>query len=183
MKINKKGFTLIELLVVVLIIGILAAVALPQYRRAVEKSKAAEALTILKSASQSVELYYMLHNDYPKNATDFGFEFPSLTGNTQFIPNSISFSNKDWSLSIESNSSYFGLIMGRIKGKYKGAYFSSYFKYPNQIPPRSIQCRERKTSYNYIFDTNLPEGSYCEKIIGATYVEETDYSRIYHLPA
>ena len=54
---NKRGFTLIELLVVVLIIGILAAVALPQYQNAVEKSRIAQADAVLENLKQALVLY------------------------------------------------------------------------------------------------------------------------------
>ena len=58
---NKKAFTLIELLVVVLIIGILAAIALPQYEKAVFKSHMAEAFVNLKNLKNAIEVCELEH--------------------------------------------------------------------------------------------------------------------------
>jgi type IV pilus assembly protein PilE len=66
---NKKGFTLIELLVVVVIIAILAAVALPQYQKAVEKSRAVEAFINVKNIYDAEKLYFLSIGEYDMRST------------------------------------------------------------------------------------------------------------------
>ena len=72
-----KGFTLIELLVVVLIIGILSAVALPQYDKAVMKSRMSAAIPIAKSIKENLTMFHLSNGRYPTSSefadiVDFG---------------------------------------------------------------------------------------------------------------
>ena len=84
----KKGFTLIELLVVVLIIGILSAVAMPQYTLAVEKARLTEAISIMKHVHNAMQVRYLECGGNPECMYQFGdyLELPSLEwdGSTSF---------------------------------------------------------------------------------------------------
>ena len=66
----KKGFTLIELLVVVLIIGILSAVALPQYTKAVEKARATETVQTAATLSRAIDIWLMENGGFPSSRID-----------------------------------------------------------------------------------------------------------------
>lgn len=150
---NKNGFTLIELLVVVLIIGILAAIAVPQYEMAVEKSRAAEAVINVKAMGEAFELYFLANGKYPtiteqydQNALDsLDLEFKNTD---------------DWSIITHKNA-YVGF---NRKGSSKFKYMISQTMKHNlreEWTTRGLTCSIWEMS-----DTDSPSARLCKIICG-----------------
>ncbi|MDO5765726.1 MAG: prepilin-type N-terminal cleavage/methylation domain-containing protein [Elusimicrobiales bacterium] len=141
---TKHGFTLIELLVVVLIIGILSAVALPQYTKAVEKSRATEALTLMRSVAEAVRLYHLSNGSYPASLDDLDVTIPYPKVNDS------TYANNEWKLMFypQDNVMGYSLRMLRVKGKYRDNGFH-YFIGRDKSGLSGLYCLEYWTPDTY----------------------------------
>ncbi len=127
-----KGFTLIELLVVVLIIGILSSVALPQYTKAVEKSRVAEARTMLKTLydAEMVRNLEMGTEGVAYPLDELNISVSDVNGTAAAFP----FSTKNFRYTIESANGHFGILAWTLRNN------ASYYNLGIGYPSGTIQC-------------------------------------------
>ncbi len=79
----QDGFTLVELLIVVVILGVLAAIAIPQFSASTDDSKAAALDATLSNLRTAIELYYQQHGSYP-SAVAAGGSFGAINTEAAF---------------------------------------------------------------------------------------------------
>jgi general secretion pathway protein G len=79
MKTKKSGFTLVEILIVVVILGILAAIVIPQFTEASTEAKFSSLCTDLQTLRSQIELYKVQHNDTPPSFANFTAQMTAQT--------------------------------------------------------------------------------------------------------
>jgi type II secretion system protein G len=77
----KKGFTLVEILIVVVILGILAAIVIPQFTSASQEAKLSALKSNLQTIRQQIELYKFRHDDAPPTVADFTSQMATADAN------------------------------------------------------------------------------------------------------
>lgn len=182
----KKGFTLIELLVVVLLIGILASVALPQYTKAVLKSRSAKYLATIKTVYEAQQTYYMANGSYAHAYEDLDI-VPSLPNKPASAycamytaSNDASRADNDFVVTLNNNAN--ADISTFVAGAFiRGDYACGGFKIPLRdfaggLSAGNLYCYEHASYFK------KEAGYFCQKLYGATYVTTWQSCRYYKMP-
>ena len=172
-----RGFTLIELLVVVLIIGILAAIALPQYKKAIWRSRTKGMLPILRNMKTSADVYYLVNGVYPSKLDELditleGFTETCSSMGPSFLAGGCKANNSvNLFLNVASKGWDCYAMFQFNKGPYRGAGF--FMHQDNNM----VYCYEH--AY-YIAETK----SFCENVMGCEYISSvsTEYDLFYICP-
>ena len=110
---KSKGFTLIELLIVVAIIGIIAAIAIPNLLNAIDRGKQKRTMADLRSLGTAVETYAVDNNDYPSATTMSGLATEIEPTYIRTAPDADGWSN---TFSVDSDPSEYTICSGGKDG-------------------------------------------------------------------
>ena len=176
---NKQAFTLIELLVVVLIIGILAAVAVPQYQKVVERSKATQVLAVIKTIYNAQLTYHMANGTYANSFDELAVDIPLADRASFGSYTTDSRANDDWRISLINSNGYHLIHAERLRGKYAQAGFEIYFYHQiSNVPTDVLFCTEKRNGSPKF---ELEQGEYCAKIMKAKYIHQGDPNNFFSM--
>ena len=172
---KNKAFTLIELLIAILIIGILAAIAVQQYKKAVIKSKAAHMQTLLDNVVKASDRYYLQNGEYPKTFEDLDIEINLPSGRRTCLVDLGDASIKqsgDFAIAIHSGSDAWSwkanvIAAYFITGKYKCRGFSHVQQWRDKLYPDVTYCME--ALYQLDCGEDCENGIFCKDIMGKKY--------------
>ena len=178
------GFTLIELLVVVLIIGILAAFALPQYQKAVTKSRATQLQTLLASVVQASNAYFLANGKWPTSFDDLDIDVGlsevtsprrNVTCGEDLIPSSVR-RGEDFEIAFYDSAAgglYHNMVSVHfITGKYKCAGFVHYnYADSNSYGDYGAQLEKKTFCGEFYRNRSCEDGCriFCQQVMGMTH--------------
>ena len=139
-KMAKAGFTLIELLVVVLIIGILAAIAVPQYQLVVDKAKFASYIPMMKALLHAQQMYFEANGTYAKDMDTMDLSIPYKVQRLNQLGSdtAVSLPNGEF-LRLRSDSAYLEYMGGNSVQYY--VYYGTGKSYCNAAPAKARLVR------------------------------------------